>query len=77
LVLCHPPRRMVGCPVYTPPAAALSGDLTCAGGDTMQALTASWVRTFTHYNQRTHITVSRETRLSADGFAALLDGRVN
>ncbi|MBV8645195.1 MAG: substrate-binding domain-containing protein, partial [Candidatus Eremiobacteraeota bacterium] len=63
-------------PAYAPPAS-LQGTLTCAGGDTMQALTTSWARAFTRLNPRTQITVSSDAKLSADGFAALLDGRVD
>jgi phosphate transport system substrate-binding protein len=62
-------------PGYAPPAA-LSGELTCAGGDTMQALTESWGRGFARYNPFARIAVGGDSGLSADGFAALLDGRV-
>jgi phosphate transport system substrate-binding protein len=65
-----------GLPAYVPPAT-LSGELTCAGGDTMQALTESWGRTFVRFNPLARITVARDARLSADGFAALLAGRVS
>ena len=63
-------------PAYVPPPA-LSGHLTCAGGDTMQKLMEAWARRFEQLNPKTHIDVSPDSKLSADGFHAFLNSRID
>ncbi len=62
-------------PAYRPPPA-LSGELTCAGGDSMQGLMESWARAFERLNPKAHVQVNPDFKLSADGFRAFIEGRV-
>lgn len=63
-------------PLYTR-TTEVTGELICAGGDTMQDLVEAWTRAFQRLHPHARVRLDRGTRLSADGFAAFLDGRVD
>ena len=71
-----PPLLDPALSAYRPPPA-LSGNLTCAGGDTMQKLMEAWARRFEQFNPKAHVEVRSDSKLSADGFRAFLEGRVD
>ncbi len=62
-------------PGYTP-GTEVSGELVCAGGETMRELAQRWADGFRRYHPNARIRVEDET-LSADGFTALLEGRAD
>ena len=53
------------------------GDIHCTGGSTMQALAEEWARLFRLRHPRATVRIGHDTSLSAEGFAALMAGRVN
>ena len=55
----------------------VSGELTCGGGDTMQELVEAWAQEFHRYQPDAVVNARHDTRLSADGFAALLNGAID
>lgn len=59
------------------PASAAAVRIEYAGADTMQALVARWGRAFEASHPRAIVRVDPRTRLSADGFEALIAGRVD
>lgn len=54
---------------------AVAGELVCSGGDTMRPLVEAWARGFRKHQPEANVRVDPDANLSADGFAALLDGR--
>jgi phosphate transport system substrate-binding protein len=72
----EPPAVDPTLPAYVPPST-LSGNLTCAGGDTMQKLMEAWARRFEQLNPKAHVNVRSDSKLSADGFRAFLEGRID
>lgn len=62
-------------PVYAA-QAKVAGKLRISGADTMHDLVAAWARGLARFQPRIEID-NAETKLSADGFAALLDGRAD
>ncbi|HLG86743.1 MAG TPA: substrate-binding domain-containing protein [Alphaproteobacteria bacterium] len=71
-----PPTVDPRLPAYVPPST-LSGNLTCAGGGTMQSLMQAWARRFEQLNPKAHIDVRSDSKLSAEGFRAFLEGRID
>jgi phosphate transport system substrate-binding protein len=65
-----------GLPLYVPHERA-AGELTCAGGETMQPLVLRWATEFRRLHPRAMIRLAELGPLSADGFAALLEGKVD
>lgn len=63
-------------PQYVPRERA-AGELTCAGGETMQALVQRWADEFRRRHSGATIRLAELGSLSADGFAALLEGKVD
>jgi phosphate transport system substrate-binding protein len=59
------------------PATLRAKLIICAGGETMQPLASHWGSTFHAHHPNVEIKVDTSTKLSADGFGALLDGRVS
>jgi phosphate transport system substrate-binding protein len=59
------------------PSARVAGELLCSGADTMQDLVAAWARAFQSFQPDATVRSARATKLSAEGFADLLDGRVD
>jgi phosphate transport system substrate-binding protein len=64
-------------PAYYASAAKLAGELHFSGGDTMRPLVESWARAFRGIHPQMTIRVAADVSLSADGFTALLAGRVD
>jgi phosphate transport system substrate-binding protein len=64
-------------PGVAPAQRSGAPSIACAGGDTMQALADSWAQGFHRSHPSIRLTIDRAAKLSADGFAALLDGRLN
>jgi phosphate transport system substrate-binding protein len=52
-------------------------EVNCAGGDTMQAVATHWADAFHAGHADSDIRVQTSGKLSADGFADFLDGRIN
>ena len=63
-------------PAYSE-AAEVTGNIHCTGGSTMQDLAEDWARLFRQRHPRATVRIGHDTSLSAEGFAALLEGRVN
>ena len=72
-----PPARIdPDLPAYAA-KTALSGEIRCAGGNTMQALVVEWGRLFQMHHPRATVGVRKDTSLAAEGFDALLAGSAN
>jgi phosphate transport system substrate-binding protein len=54
-----------------------AGELRVSGADTMQALMEDWGRTFQQRHPRAALRVTHDTKLSAEGFTALLEGQAD
>lgn len=63
-------------PAYTS-TASVAGQLRCSGADTMQDLVDTWSSAFRRHQPQATIHTNRDAKLSADGFAALLNGQVD
>lgn len=63
-------------PAYTE-AADIAGELDVAGADTMQDLMDTWAQAFHLRHPAATIHVSHASKFSADGFAAMLAGKVD
>jgi phosphate transport system substrate-binding protein len=57
-------------------ALAVSGRLVCAGADTMQGVVAEWSRDFHVLQPAAAVVNDQSGKLTADGFAGLLAGKV-
>ena len=71
-----PPVVDTALPTYAA-RTEVSGDIHCAGGSTMQDLAEEWARLFRLRHPRATVRIGHHTTLSAEGFAELLEGRVN
>ena len=63
-------------PHYSP-QLAVDGEFHCSGGSTMQDLAEDWARRFRQHHPRAKVRIGHDTSLSAEGFTALMEGRVN
>ena len=70
-------RRLVEPTPDASPATTGAKLITCAGGETMQPLALHWASAFQAQHPTVQIKVDTSAKLSADGFSALLDGRVS
>lgn len=59
------------------PAAAVAGQLRASGADTMHALMDAWAREFAQAHPQAEVLTDHGTTLSAQGLAALLEGRTD
>ena len=59
------------------PAAAVAGQLRASGADTMYALMDTWAAQFAAVHPQASVLTDRSATLSAQGLAALLDGRAD
>lgn len=71
-----PPSIDSALPPYSP-RLAVDGDIHCTGGSTMQDLAEDWARLFRQHHPRATVRIGHDTSLSAEGFTALMEGRVN
>lgn len=55
----------------------MSGQLTCGGADTMQELVEAWAQGFRRCQPDAVVNTKHDMRLSADGFAALMNGAID
>lgn len=62
-------------PLYAP-KTKVAGKLRCSGAETMRDLVAAWARGFAAFQPQVAVD-NAATKLSADGFDALLDGRAD
>lgn len=56
---------------------APSGEVVCAGGDTMQGLVRSWAEGLAARSPGVHVRLDTDGKLAADGFRRLLAGQAN
>lgn len=79
-ILLPPLLRAQGIDTALPdyaPTIQVAGQLSCSGGVTMQDLVAAWARKFKIFQPGATVRSGRTTKLSAEGFAQLLDGRID
>src|SRR5260370_23494356 len=58
-------------------APAPSGEVVCAGGDTMQGLVRSWAKGLAGHTPAVRVRLDTDGKLAADGFRRLLAGQAN
>lgn len=73
----HAAQAASPAPVVFQPLAGVSGEVACAGGDTMQPLVEAWGRGLTAREPSVRVRVLSGMKLSAEGFAALLAGQAD